>query len=282
MHDPGILDCGPVGLSAADGIFYDYRPRSPPRMKPSMRAFPLIALVLIALAPAVGAQDTINDAEFGFSMELPDGLRELTQAELAVALGIPPDQASNPARDSSAEGIVSHYYMWIDETSPYNRQIGIILRDGAPPFTRPDAMFEATARSGLQIDQSASGPMAPPVDGLKVVGSFPRQQDGLMIRKVILYLPDFAGEHYATVNLQAFEADWPIVEPQFEAVLQSVRFRRTPMPQGGGRAGTRASADVGGAGGKDPGDWGSLPVAGTLLLAFAMLAHLFVGGRGTR
>jgi hypothetical protein len=247
-----------------------------------MRAFPLIVLVLAALAPAAGAQDTITDTEFGFSMQLPNGMRELTEVERGVALGIPPEQASNPTRASAPEGLVSHYYMWIDETSPYNRQIGIILRDGAPPFTRPDAMFEATARSGLQIDQTASGPMPPPIDGLRVVGDFARPQDGVMIRKTILYLPDFAGEHYATVNLQAYQADWPIVEPEFEAVLNSVRFRRTPMTPGGARPGPGATAGSGGESTSDPGSWGSLPVGGTLILAFALLAHLFMGGRATR
>ena len=130
--------------------------------------------------------------------------------------------------------------------------------------------------------ETASGPMAPPVDGLRVVGSFARQPDNVMIRKTILYLPDFAGEHYATVNMQAYESDWPIVEPQFEAALQSVRFRRTPMAQGGARPGPGATAGASGASTNDPGSWGSLPVAGTLLLAFAMLAHLFMGGRATR
>jgi hypothetical protein len=243
-----------------------------------MRAFPLTVLAFACLIPTGVAQERVGDPEFGFQMELPAGMRELSQAERAIALGIPPEEAGNPPRASSAEGMVTHSYMWLDATTPYNRQIGVILRDGAPPFTSPEAMFEATARSGLQIDQEASGMMPPPVDGLKAVGTFPRQGDEVLMRKVILYLPDFAGKHYLTVNLQAFDADWPIVEPEFEAVLRSVRLRRTPTAPGAPRATTTAA----GANNTDPGSWGSLPVTGTLILAFAMLAHLFVGGRSTR
>lgn len=248
-----------------------------------MRALPLIVLALAALTPPAGAQATVNDTDFDFTMNLPPGLRELTPSERATGFGgLTPDRAANMPRASSPDGSVWHYYMWLDASTPYNRQISIILRDEDPPFTRPDDMFDSIARTGLLIDKSASGQMGSPVDGFRVVGTFERQNDQVLIRKMQLYLPDPAGKRYATVSMQAFDSDWLIVAPEFEAAMQSVRFRRTPVFPGGGRGPssgtTRARRPVS----ADPGSWASLPVAGSMALAFAMLASLFVGGRATR
>ena len=267
-----------------------------------MRA-PILAVLLAVLAPLGAAQEAFADADFGFAMKLPAGLRAVDEQTRAALLGGNEKAAKNTPRAEAGTEPVQHHYFWVDETSPYNRQVSVYLIDGAPPW-RPEAFPEAMAKGGLKVESQES--MKPPVAGARVEGTFLREPDKVQLRKTVLYLPDPYGRRYGLVTLQANGADWSIVKDEFHVALESVRMLREPPPKdAAGKAGkpeAGAARPEGAPGGKGAGKaakgqpvgpavadapepesrWGDLRVVGSLVLAAAVLAHLLLSGRSAR
>src|SRR5262245_41182677 len=128
-----------------------------------MRA-PILALLLAALAPLGAAQEVFTDADFGFSMKLPAGLKAMDEKGRAALLGNEQAAKNTPRADAGTEP-VQHHFFWIDEGSPYNRQVSVYLIDGAPPW-KPEAFPEAMAKTGLTVESQEA--MKPPVAGARV------------------------------------------------------------------------------------------------------------------
>jgi hypothetical protein len=273
-----------------------------------MRA-PLLALLLAV--PAV-AQTAFEDDDFGFSIQMPPGLQVVDEAGRAKILGSA-EKAKNIPRATAAGQPVTHNYYWLDATSPYNRQAAVFLLDSPPPWdpSKPDEFVTAMTGQGLKVDFHEF--IKPPVFGLRIEGTFTRPNDGKLMRKTLLYLPDLFGKRYGIVSFQAFDADWNIVKPEFLAALGTVQMQRADPPaevveaakaraeeqaaaQGGpggpgepgvpggppgpvGPAGRGAQPAAKQAPAAPPADWGSLRVAGSFVLAALLLGHLLLSGR---
>jgi hypothetical protein len=272
-----------------------------------MRA-PILAVLLAALAPLAAAQEAFTDPDFGFQIKLPAGLKPVDEAGRLALLGGDAKAARNTSRAEAGADPVQHHFFWLDETSPYNRQVSVYLLDAAPPW-KPEAFGEAMAKSGLTVESQEA--MRPPVAGARVEGTFLREPDKVALRKTVLYLADPFGKRYGLVTLQANASDWSIVKDEFHAALESTRMARQAPPKSaveaakqGGKPGAPGMAEGAGPkgagkGGKGPGKatagdpaaaaqpapegrWGSLPVLGSLILAAAALAHLLLSGRSAR
>lgn len=254
----------------------------------------LATLLLAALASAPAAQGTpFSDPDFGFSMLLPPGLQPADEAGRAKVLG-DPELARNLSRAESGGQPLRHYHFWSDASTPYNRQAAIYLLDVPPPF-KPDDFAASLEREGLQLVGQEN---LKSVTGWLVEGTFLRPSDQVRLHKYALYLPDLFGKRHGLVTLQAFDSDWNIVKAEFRAALESVRMERAaPPPEvmqqmqqqgaggGPGKPGPRPGGGAGHAAGataEPAGDWGSLEVAGSLVLAALALAHLLLSGRGAR
>lgn len=263
-----------------------------------MRA-PILALLLAALAPLGAAQEAFTDADFGFAIKLPAGLKPMDEKGRAALLGSEQAAKNTPRAEAGAEPI-QHHYFWLDEGSPYNRQVSVYLIDGPPPW-KPEAFPAAMSKTGLKVETQEA--MKPPVAGARVEGTFLREPDKVELRKTVLYLADPYGKRYGMVTLQANASDWNIVKDEFHAALESVRMTRSAPPKGEGAAGQPEGAPGAKAGGKAPkggkapgkgeapeaaampepeSQWGSLRVVGSLVLAAAVLAHLLLSGRTAR
>jgi hypothetical protein len=274
----------------------------------------MLALLLAASAPLAAAQEAFSDADFGFSIKLPAGLKEADDAARVALLGSEA-AATNTPRAEAGSAAVQHHYFWTDDNSPYNRQVSIFLIDGTPPW-KPDDFPTEIGKTGLTVEMHES--MKPPVAGFRVEGTFLREQDKAQIRKTVLYLPDPLGKHYGLVTLQANASDWNIVKDEFLTALASVRMARTApskeggesahkggkpegaagKPEGAGKAGGKAPGKGGGKGagkGAAPPEaaapapkpepeshWGDVRVWGSFVLAAAVLAHLLLSGRAPR
>ena len=273
-----------------------------------MRA-PLLALLLAAL-PAAAQTTEFSDADFGFSIQLPDGLRAVDEALLKQNATGTAWSGNVPRSDADGKPIV-HRYAWIDHSSPYARQVELTLLDQPPPWnpTKPDDFVAAMTGQGLKID--AHEMIKPPIFALRVEGTFTRP-DGKVLRKTVLYLPDIFGKRYGMLSLQAFDTDWSIVKPEFTAAIGSLKMQRAdpppevieaakekeaaragadaagpggppgPMGPGGGKGGHGAGAGAAKAPPppEPPTDWASLKVAGSFALAAVLLVHLLLSGRG--
>lgn len=245
-----------------------------------MRALPAACLALLCLLPAASGQEAFSDADFDFRMKLPVGMRSATDQEREVLLKLPPDQARNLPRSDAAGAALTHSYIWIDESTPYNRQIVLGLRDGAPPYRNPTELKNAQIKEGLMIE--ADRLLPPPTSAAYVEGTFLREVDKVPMRRILLYVPDFGGKRYAVMTLQAFAADWDIVKPDFDAVVESVRMRLTSVDAARGAAGEGRQGGKGGGAkrqGADTNSWSSLPVAGSLVLAAVIVGSLVLGRR---
>ncbi len=241
----------------------------------------LLASTLLTSALALPASAQISeftDPDFGFRMQLPAGMSEVPAADRAKLLDLELDQVANLARGEVGDQPLRHNFIWLDAATPYNRQITVLLQDGPPPFRSPAEARTALGGGGMTIDKEAVLP--PPVDGLRVDGSFTRP-DGVKLRKVSAYLPDFVANRWALVSIQAFDGDFAIVAPEVEAFVSSLRFQRQrpeapaavargPIRPGGKNAAPPPAAD-----------WGSLRVGGSLALAALLLGHLLLGGRSS-
>jgi hypothetical protein len=236
----------------------------------------LCSILIAALwAPTLAAQQVFTDPDFGITMQIPSGMRQATAEELARLLRVSPEEAANVPRAEADGQPVHHSYVWLDETTPYNRQISIALGDGEPPFKTPKQLTEAQTIAGLTLEKEEI--MPPPVNALRMEGTFLREPDQVPMRRLILYAPDFAGQRFGIVTMQAFAGDWPIVIGEFDAAIQSLRFvRTTPPPTAPTAATGRTDAP---ASPVDSGDWGSLEVLGSLALAAVLLGSLMLGGR---
>jgi hypothetical protein len=276
----------------------------------------MLALLLAASAPLAAAQEAFSDADFGFNIKLPAGLKPADEAARAALLGNA-DAAKNTPR-AEAGGAVQHHYFWTDDTSPYNRQVSIFLIDGVPPW-KPDDFPAEIGKTGLTVETHEA--MKPPVAGFRVEGTFLREPDKAPMRKTVLYLPDPLGKHYGLVTLQANASDWNIVKDEILTALSSVRMSRTAPPKeaaDGAHKGAKPEGAAGKpegaakAGGKAPGQgkgggkgagkaaaapeaaasaapkpepeshWGDVRVWGSFVLAAAVLAHLVLSGRAPR
>ncbi|HEX5010208.1 MAG TPA: hypothetical protein VFY71_07390 [Planctomycetota bacterium] len=272
---------------------------------------PLLALLLAAL-PAAAQTTEFSDADFGFSIKLPDGLRPVDEALLKQNAGGTGWSGNVPRSAADGKPIV-HRYAWVDQSSPYARQAEFTLLDQPPPWNpaKPDEFVAAMTGQGLHID--AHELIKPPIFGIRAEGTFTRS-DGKAMRKMILYLPDIFGKRYGMLSFQAFDSDWNIVKPEFTAAIESVQIQRADPPpevveaarereaaKGGGAPGEPgqpggppgAHGPGGGKGGhgggaaaaktpppEPPTDWASLKVAGSFALAAALLVHLLLSGRG--
>ena len=246
-----------------------------------MRALPVACLWLLSLVPAVAAQEGFTDADFDFRAKLPVGMRAASDEERAKILKLEPDKARNLPRGEAAGAAISHSYLWLDPTTPYNRQIFLGLTDGLPPFKNPTELKNEQVKQGLSVDV---GPnlLQQPQNAVYIEGTFLREVDKTPMRRILLYIPDFGGKRFAVMTLQAFDADWSIVKPDFDAVVSSVRMKLTKQEVGRAPiAGGKGAAAGGGATrrGPDTNSWSSLPVAGSLLLAAIVIGSLAFGRR---
>jgi hypothetical protein len=272
-----------------------------------MRA-PLLALLLAAL-PAAAQSAEFSDPDFGFSINLPDGLTALDEAARAKLPGGAEANRNVPRAEAGDKPIVHRYY-WVDQSSPYDRQATLVLADAPPPWNpnKPEEFIAAMTAEGLKVDVHEL--IKPPVFGLRIEGTKARS-DGKVLRKTVLYLPDLFGKRYGIVGFQAFDSDWNIVKEQFLTCLGSVKMQRAdppkelieaaqqkqaaaeaargsaegaggpPAPVGPGGKGGRGGAGAGKAPPPEvPTDWASLKVAGSFALAAALLVHLLLSGRG--
>jgi hypothetical protein len=251
-----------------------------------MRAFVLTLLVLAGLAPAGRAQDTFEDPDFGASMILPMGMREVSVEERARLAGVTLEEARNVPRGQAPSGKVSHVYVWIDESTPYNRQISLNLYDEQPPFRTQAQLKEAHEQQGMSVDFEEILP--PPLNGVRLEGTFLRDPDNVPMRRSVVYVPDLPRQRWALLSIQAFAGDWDIVKPELLRVVQSLKLEgiRMGIPAGrvppAARPGTRGVAGGPGAAGKQGADdWLQLEVVGSLLLAAVLLGGLILGGRAT-
>ena len=244
-----------------------------------MRALPAASLWLLCLLPAAAAQEAFTDADFDFRVKLPVGMRAATDEERAVLLRLEPDQLRNVPRGEAAGAPVTHSYIWIDETTPYNRTVMLALKDETPPFKNPTELKNSQVQQGLTIEVEKLLPQPP--NTAYVEGTFLREVDKMPMRRILLYIPDFAARRYAVMTMQAFAADWDIVKPDFDALIASLKLKITKLEPGRAPAAAGRGAAPQGAGrvGPDTNAWSSLPVAGSLLLAAVVIGSLVLGRR---
>ena len=244
-----------------------------------MRALPAASLWLLCLLPAAAAQEAFTDADFDFRVKLPVGMRAATDEERAVLLRLEPDKVRNVSRGEAAGAPVTHSYIWIDETTPYNRTIMLALKDEIPPFKNPTELKNSQVKEGLTIEVEKLLPQPP--NTAYVEGTFLREVDKTPMRRILLYIPDFAARRYAVMTMQAFAADWDIVKPDFDALIASLKMKITKLEPGRAPAAAGRGAAPQGAGrvGPDTNAWSSLPVAGSLLLAAVVIGSLVFGRR---
>lgn len=245
-----------------------------------MRSFPVACLWLLSLLPAAAAQESFADADFDFRAKLPVGMRAASDEERAALFKLEPDKARNLPRGEAAGAAISHTYIWIDQTTPYNRQVFLALSDGMPPFKSPTELKNSQVKEGLTVDVEKILPQPP--NTAYIEGTFQREVDRVPMRRILLYIPDFGAKRYAVMTLQAYAADWDIVKADFDEVVSSVRMKltkqevgRTPIAGGQG-AGKGGSA---GRRGPDTNSWSSLPVAGSMLVAAIVIGSLAFGRR---
>ncbi|HZL99900.1 MAG TPA: hypothetical protein VFD43_06580, partial [Planctomycetota bacterium] len=199
-----------------------------------MHPFPAACLWLLCLLPAALGQEAFSDPDFDFRMQLPVGMRSVGEEDRARVLKQAPEQTRNLPRGEAGGAPISHSYLWIDETTPYNRQIGLGLADGLPPYRNPTELKTAQARDGFTIEVEKL--LAAPPNTVYLEGTFLREVDQMPMRKILLYMPDFVAQNYGVLTLQAFAADWEIVKPEFEATVASVRMKRTKSAPSPGAA----------------------------------------------
>jgi len=240
-------------------------------------------MILAGLAPLAPAQD-FQDPDFGASMTLPVGMREVTAEERARQAGTSVEEVRNIPRGESSTGKVTHVYIWIDEATPYNRQISLHLYDAPPPYRTPEQLKTAHEQEGMVIDFEEMVP--PPLNGVRIEGTFLRQPDNVPMRRSVVYVPDLVRERFALLSIQAFAGDWDIVKPELLKVVQSLNLEGIRMGVGStrgppGAAGMPAGLANSTGTPEAASDWGSLEVAGSLLLAAILLGSLILGGRAT-
>jgi len=258
-----------------------------------MRA-PLLALLLAGLPVAASGQQSFSDSDFSFSIDLPEGLVPVDEAGRAKLLGDAAAARNLPRAEAAGQPVI-HRHIWLDQGSPYHRQVEIYLLDAPPPWNplKPADFAEAIGpKQGLTVE--AHELLKPPAFGLRVEGTFLREPDKVPMRKVILYLPDVFGKRHGLVMLQAQASDWNIVKDEFAAALASVRMPRAPPPPelvekvrdegaaGGGPGSRPGAAPAPAAPVEEPGDWSSLPVLGSFALAVVLLVHLLLSARTPR
>ena len=246
-----------------------------------MRSLPAACLWLLCLLPSAVGQEAFSDPDFDFRMQLPVGMRAATEEERAAMLKFSPEQARNVPRGEAAGAPITHSYIWVDQTTPYNRQISLGLYDGLPPFKSPTELKNSQIKLGLAVEVGPNLLPQPP-NTVYIEGTFLGDVDKTLLRRILLYIPDFAAKRYAVMTLQAFAADWDIVKSDFDATVASVRMKLTKqevghVPPGDGKAAGRA----GGARreGAPVESWSSLPVAGSLVLAAVVVGSLVLGRR---
>ena len=153
-------------------------------------------------------------------------------------------------------------------------------------FRAPSQLREAHQQQGLLVDYEEIIP--PPLNGLRIEGTFRRQPDNLEMRRTVVYVPDMARERFALLSLQAYAADWEIVKPELLEVVQSLRLEgirmsanMTRTPPGGQAQGYPAGAAGTASATERSSNWGQLEVAGSLLLAALLIGSLILSGRAT-
>ncbi len=247
---------------------------------------PIVLLLLAGLAGASGtlrAQSSFTDPDFGLEVSVPEGLQEVTPAHRALIMNVSEEAARNVPRDEAVDGeLFSHHYFWVDGTSPYNRQMDVHVFDGPPPYRNSEELIEAYGKTGMTVEITEA--VKPPIGGFRLEGSF-KNQAGVPMRKTVVYVPD--RNKFAMVSLQAYAADWAIVQPELMQAIQSIRLKREAPPAGAptnsaaGRDG-RAVRAPSSASVAEPIDWLSLPITGSLVLAALLLAHMLLGARSAR
>jgi len=238
-----------------------------------MRAPAAACLWLLSLVPAAAGQEAFSDPDFGFRAQLPTGMRSATNEERAALLKLDPEKVRNVPRGEAAGAKISHSYLWFDDSTPYNRQIGLGLYDGMPPYQNPTALKNSQAKEGLSIEVAKLLPQLENAAYLE--GTFLREVDKTPMRRILLYIPDFAAHRYAIMTMQAYAADWDIVKSDFEATVASVKMKLTKAPPPGAAGGVSSAARQG----PDTNSWSSLPVTGSLLLAALLVGSLVFGRR---
>ena len=249
-----------------------------------MRALPVACLWLLGLLPAAAAQENFTDADFDFRAKLPVGMRTATDEERAAFFKVEPEKVRNLPRGEAAGAAVTHTYIWVDESTPYNRQIFLALTDGQPPYKNPTELKNTQVKEGLAVEVEKILPQPP--NTAYIEGTFLREPDKTPMRRILLYIPDFGAKRYAIMTLQAFAADWDIVKSDFDDTIANVRMKLMKQdvgraPVAGGKGGGKGAGKTSGAGrrGPDTNSWSSLPVAGSLLLAAIVIGSLAFGRR---
>src|SRR5690349_24302562 len=74
-----------------------------------MRA-PILALLLAVLAPLGAAQEAFSDADFGFAIKLPAGLKAMDEQGRASLLGNPQAAKNTSRADAGTEPVQHHYF----------------------------------------------------------------------------------------------------------------------------------------------------------------------------
>ena len=250
------------------------RAASPRGLLRSLPALLAPLALLLASAGTASAQETFSDNDFFFEMQLPPGLVQLSDEQRAAFLGVPVVQIANRPRGDSKTATLSHDYVWIDPpgADERHRQVEVNLMDQSKWLG--EQHFVAWLESGgLTVTRQDTIPR--PVGPAKLVEGTFVNAEGRELTQITVYLPRLRG--YGLVRFQCDSEDFPLVEPEFRASLESIRLRLpiapppgTPNPHDVVERAVRPGAESGG--------WGKYQVWGSFLLAGLLLAALVKGG----
>jgi len=243
-------------------------------------------LLSLLLASSVQAQDVFRDADFEFSLHVPEGMVLATPEELSIVSGKPAESFVNVPRAETATGQAIHTWILRDGTDR-DREVSLHIADGALPFGSKE-QFESAVGDKMGVKIDVREPMRPPEypPGMRLEGERTRS-DGQVLRQTDVYLPlGDTPPKYAVVRAQCLAADWTLFWPGFDAMLKSIDY---PKPKGAGAGAAGPGGGQGkpgkhraGAGDRAPEpaeSWNSLQVTGSLALAGVLLMGLFVRGR---
>lgn len=232
-----------------------------------MLSIALLPLLLLAQPAA----EKFTDKDFALSFEVPDGMVLLSPQEAAEVTGEPAEIYEIVRRADSEEGKVVHTYLWMD---PNNlREMKLTMQDNSPPFLRPEFFADVMAEQfALTIERNEG--LEPPLGpGIRLEGTRLRTQDQAEVRTNIIYLP--SPTRFVLFYVSGPEETWSDFAPQFDALLDSMSFRR---PAGGAGGGPAARAGMG-AKAQPRERWDTLEVTGSLIVAAILVMSLFFGGR---
>ncbi len=269
-----------------------------------MRLLPTLLIAAacgLTAAPSQAQGQRFTDADFELSIELPDGMRELTFDERVATLGLQatPDVVRNTSRADAGDGEWSHNHIWVDLT-PIERFIHMTIADSLP-FASPQEFITAMGTATSPVIKNGT---VEPEEGGPAVWIEKRfaGASGQFKRLRAYYYVDPGNQRSMLVKLQALESAWDTAEPQFLSLLGTLDWERKPaevgptpsmVPPNMAGSGTtqttnrgRRSAGVGSlptTADDNPSNyasWGDREVLGSLIIAGLLLMALLFGGRG--